>query len=134
LLGISGVFLLIIREVSNIVSLLPKTGEPFSLSLLVERAISKYISFRRITYDIDGVNGYRNISMEIINKHNKIFAKSNTNICLEDTGPKNRSANRPGLAVSSIKAVLLSESVRDRTRIRSYVELITSQINQEVIC
>jgi hypothetical protein len=128
------VFLLIIREVSNIVSLLPKTGEPFSLSLLVERAISKYISFRRITYDIDGVNGYRNISMEIINKHNKILAKSNTNICLEDTGPKNRSANRPGLAVSSIKAVLLSESVRDRTRIRSYVELITSQINQEVIC
>jgi hypothetical protein len=52
---------------------------------------------------------------------------------LEDTGPKNGSANRPGLAVSSVKAELLSESVRGGTRIRSYVGLTTSQINQEVI-
>jgi hypothetical protein len=123
-----------IREVSNIVSFLPKTREFFLLSLLVERVISKYISFRRIVYNINRINGCCNISIEIINKYNKILAESNTNICLEDTGPKNRSANRPGLAVSFIKVVLLSESVRDKTRIRSYVELITSQINQEVIC
>jgi hypothetical protein len=67
--------------------------------------------------------------VEIINKHNKILAESNINVRLQDTGPKNRSTNRPGLAVSSIKAILLSESVRDRTRIRSYIKLITSQIN-----
>jgi hypothetical protein len=103
------------------------------LLLLVEYVISKYISFRKITYDINRVNGYYSISVEIINKYNKVLAESNTNICLEDTRPKNRSANRPGLVVSSIKAVLLSESVRDRTRIRSYVDLITSQINQGVI-
>jgi hypothetical protein len=122
-----------IQEVLNIVSFLLQTKKPFSLSLLIEYAISKYINFRRIAYDINRINGYRSISVEIINKYNKILAESNTNVCLEDTGPKNRSANRPGLAVSSIKVVLLSESVRDRTRIRSYIELITSQINQEVI-
>jgi hypothetical protein len=126
LLRISGVFLLIIQEVSNIISFLLKTKKPFSLSLLVERAISKYISFCRITYDINKVNGYRNISVEIINKYNKILAKNNTNVCLENTRPKNRSTNRPGLAVSSIKVVLLSELVYNKTRIRSYVELTTS--------
>jgi hypothetical protein len=94
--------------------------------LLVERVISKYISFRRIVYDINKINGYRNISVEIINKYNKILAENNTNIRLEDTRPKNKSTNRPGLVVSSIKVVLLSESMRDKTRIRSYVELITS--------
>jgi hypothetical protein len=104
------------------------------LLLLVERIISKYISFRRITYDINRINRYRSISVEIINKYNKVLAENNTNICLEDTRPKNKSTNRPGLAVSFIKTVLLSESVRDRTRIRSYIKLITSQINQEVIC
>jgi hypothetical protein len=119
-------FLLIIREVSNVISFLLKTKKPFSLSLFVERVISKYISFRRITYDINRVNGYYSISVEIINKHNKILAENNTNIYLENTGPKNRSANRPGLAVSSIKVVLLSESVYNKTRIRSYVKLITS--------
>jgi hypothetical protein len=67
--------------------------------------------------------------VEIINKHNKILVEGNTNIYLGDTRSKNRSTNRPGLAVFSIKAVLLSESVRDKTRIRSYVKLITSQIN-----
>jgi hypothetical protein len=96
------------------------------LLLLVERAISKYISFCRIVYNINKINGYRSISVEIINKYNKILAEDNTNICLEDTGPKNRSTNRPRLAVSFIKAILLSESVRDRTRIRSYVKLTTS--------
>jgi hypothetical protein len=110
---------LIIREVSNIISFLPKTRKPFLLLLLVEHTISKYISFRRIAYDINRVNGYYSISIEIINKYNKILAEGNTNIRLEDTRPKNRSANRPGLAVSSIKAVLLSESIRDKTRIRS---------------
>jgi hypothetical protein len=67
-----------------------------------------------------------NIRRNSINKYNKILVESNTNICLEDTRPKNRSTNRPGLAVSSIKAVLLSESIRNKTRIRSYVELTTS--------
>jgi hypothetical protein len=96
------------------------------LLLLVERVISKYISFRRIAYDINRIDGCRSISVEIINKYNKILAESNTNISLEDTRPKNRSTNRPGLVVSSIKAVLLSESICDRTRIRSYIKLITS--------
>jgi hypothetical protein len=99
------------------------------LLLFIERVISKYISFRKIIYDINRVNRYYNISVEIINKYNKILAESNTNIYLEDTRPKNKSANRPGLAVSFIKIVLLSESMRDKTRIRSYVELIISQIN-----
>jgi hypothetical protein len=115
-----------IREVLNIISFLLKTKEPFLLLPLVERVISKYISFRRIAYDINKINGYRNIFVEIINKYNKILAENNTNVCLEDTGPKNRSANRPGLAVSFIKIVLLSESMRNKTRIRSYVELIIS--------
>jgi hypothetical protein len=117
---------LIIQEVSNIVSLLPKTGEPLSLSPLVEYAISKYISFRRITYNINRINRYRSISIEIINKYNKILVESNINIYLEDTRPKNRSTNRPGLAVSFIKVILLSESIRNKTRIRSYVKLTTS--------
>jgi hypothetical protein len=104
------------------------------LLLFVEHVISKYISFYRITYNINKINGYRSISVEIINKHNKILVESNTNIYLEDTGPKNRFTNRPGLAISSIKTVLLSESVRNKTRIRSYIKLIISQINQEVIC
>jgi hypothetical protein len=94
--------------------------------LFFERIISKYINFRRIVYNINKINGYYNISVEIINKHNKILAESDINIRLEDTGPKNRSTNRPRLAVFFIKAVLLSESVCDKTRIRSYVELTTS--------
>jgi hypothetical protein len=93
---------------------------------LVEHIISKYISFRRITYNINRVNRYRSISIEIINKYNKILAESNTNIYLEDIKPKSKSANRPGLVVFSIKIVLLSESVRDKTRIRLYIELIIS--------
>jgi hypothetical protein len=121
--------LLIIQEVSNIIFFLLKTREPLSLLLLVERVISKYISFRKIVYDINRINGYRNISVEIINKYNKILAESNTNIYLEDTGLKNRSTNRPRLAVSSIKVVLLSKSIFNRIRIRSYIKLITSQIN-----
>jgi phage FluMu protein Com len=96
------------------------------LLLLIEHIISKYISFRRIVYNINRINKYHNISVEIINKYNKVLAESNTNIYLENTKPKNKSINRPGLAVSSIKIILLSESVHDRTRIRSYVELITS--------
>jgi hypothetical protein len=103
------------------------------LLLLVEHVISKYISFRRITYNINKINGYRNISIEIINKYNKILIKSNINIYLEDTRPKNKSANRPRLVLSSIKTVLLSESIYNKTRIRLYVELTTSQINQEII-
>jgi hypothetical protein len=128
-LGILRVFLLIIREVSNIIFFLPKTKEPFLLLLFIERAISKYIRFRRIVYDINRINEYRNISVEIINKYNKILAESNTNVRLENTRPKNRFTNRPRLAVSSIKVVLLSESVHNKTRIRSYVKLIISQIN-----
>jgi hypothetical protein len=96
------------------------------LLLLVERVISKYISFRRIVYDIDKINRYYSISVEIINKHNEILVENNINICLEDTRLKNRFTNRLGLAVSSIKAILLSESICNRIRIRSYVELIIS--------
>jgi hypothetical protein len=36
------------------------------LSLLIERVISKYINFRRITYNINRINRYRNISVEIL--------------------------------------------------------------------
>jgi hypothetical protein len=126
LLGISGVFLLIIQEVSNIISFLLKTRKSFSLLLLVERVISKYISFCKIAYDINKINKYYSISVEIINKYNKIFAKSNINIYLKDIRPKNRSTNRPRLVVSFIKAVLLSESIYNKTRIRSYIKLIIS--------
>jgi hypothetical protein len=126
LLEISRVFLLIIREVLNIIFFLLKIEESLLLLLLVERVISKYISFRRIVYDIDKINRYYSISVEIINKHNEILVENNINICLEDTRLKNRFTNRLGLAVSSIKAILLSESICNRIRIRSYVELIIS--------
>jgi hypothetical protein len=117
---------LIIREISNIISFLPKTKESLLLLLFVERVISKYISFHRIVYNINRINGYHNISIEIINKYNKILAESNTNIRLENTRPKNKSTNRPGLVVSFIKVVLLSKSICDKTRIRSYIELTIS--------
>jgi hypothetical protein len=39
-----------------------------------------------------------------------VLAEGDTNVRLEDTGPKNGSANRPGIAVSSVKAVISSES------------------------
>jgi hypothetical protein len=59
-------FLLIIQEVSIVISFLLKIRESLSLSLLVERVISKYINFRRIIYNINKINGYHNISIEIL--------------------------------------------------------------------
>jgi hypothetical protein len=59
-------FLLIIQEVLIIIFFLLKTKELLLLLLFVKRIISKYINFRKIIYSINRINGYYNISIEIL--------------------------------------------------------------------
>jgi hypothetical protein len=66
LLGISGVFLLIIQGVLAIVFFLLEAEELFLLLSLVEHVISRYINFRKIAYNINRINGYRNISIKVL--------------------------------------------------------------------